>query len=91
MQNLKINPAFAGKVVTKDIGYTKITIEVDKLKPGQYHRVYTMGFKEIFLTDGQEEKTTTSDKETANSGGTTPIVEQVQGVAKKPRKKRSNS
>ena len=51
MQNLKINPAYAGKTITKDLGYTIQRIEVDKVKPSQYERIYKMGFKEIFLTD----------------------------------------
>lgn len=108
MQNLKINPAYAGKTITKDLGYTTQRIEVDKLKPSQYARVFSMGFEEIFLTekaDGTEtvgeikptdngkekEREHTSNTETENSGGTTPVVERVQSVAKKPRKKRTNS
>ena len=90
MAKLKINPAYAGKVITKDLGYTVQRIEVDKIKPSQYERVYKMGFEEIFLTDG-EEKETTSNEETTNSGGTTQPVERVQGMAKKTRKKRTNS
>lgn len=91
MQNLKINPDYAGKVITKDLGYTVQRIEVDKLKPSQYERIYKMGFKEIFLTDGREEKETASDKETANIGGTSAVMGGVQKVEKKPSTKRSNS
>jgi hypothetical protein len=91
MAKLKINPAYAGKVLTKDLGYTVQRIEVDKVKPSQYERIFNMGFKEIFLTDGAEEKETTSNEETTNSGGITQPVERVQSMEKKPRKKRSNS
>lgn len=91
MGKLTINPAYAGKVLTKDLGYTVQRIEVDKIKPSQYGNVYNMGFKEIFLTDGGEEKETASNEETTNIGGITQPVERVQSVAKKPRKKRSNS
>jgi len=90
MQDLKINPEYKGKTITKDLGYTMQKIEVDKLKPSQYNRVYQMGFTEIFLTDG-ENKASTSDKETENSGGTYGAVERVQAVEKKPRAKRSSS
>lgn len=90
MQDLKINPAYAGKTITKDLGYTIQKIEVDKVKPSQYQRVYNMGFEEIFLTDGQGEKTA-SNKEAENIGGTTPDVERVQRVAKKTSTKRTNS
>lgn len=86
MQNLIINPAYVGKTVTKDLGYTKQTIEVDKLKPSQYNRVYQMGFKEIFLTDG-EEREHTSNKEVENSGGNDGVVDKVQ---KSPARKRKS-
>ena len=91
MGKLKINPAYAGKVLTKDLGYTVQRIEVDKIKPSQYERIFKMGFTEIFETDGREEKETTSNEEATNGGGITQPVERVQSVAKKPRKKRSNS
>lgn len=93
MAKLKINPAYAGKVLTKDLGYTVQRIEVDKVKPSQYERIYKMGFTEIFETDGTgtEEKETTSNEETTNSGGITQPVERVQSMEKKPRKKRTNS
>lgn len=86
MQNLKINPDYAGKVITKDLGYTVQRIEVDKLKPSQYERIYKMGFKEIFLTDGREEKETASDKVVEGSKGNDGVVEQVQKPTTRKRK-----
>lgn len=90
MAKLTINPAYAGKVITKDLGYTVQRIEVDKIKPSQYERIYKMGFTEIFETDGKEREYT-SNEEATNSGGITPTMERVQSVEKKPRKKRSNT
>ena len=91
MAKLKINPAYAGKVITKDLGYTVQRIEVDKIKPSQYERIFKMGFEEIFLTDGAEEKETTSNEENGGENRTHESMERTQSVAKKPRKKRSNS
>lgn len=81
MQNLTINPDYAGKTVTKDLGYTVQRIEVDKLKPSQFQRVYKMGFQEIFLTDGKEREHTSNEvvKDTAGNAG---VVEQVQKKSK---------
>lgn len=91
MAKLTINPAYAGKVLTKDLGYTVQRIEVDKIKPSQYERIYNMGFTEIFETDGTKEKETTSNEENGGENRTNEPVERTQSVAKKPRKKRSNS
>jgi hypothetical protein len=89
MQNLKIKAELAGKTITRDLGYTKWVIKIDSVKPAQYGRLYQMGFTEIF--ENGEDKTNTSNEETENSGGTTEDVGGTQTVAKKPRKKRSNS
>lgn len=89
MQNLKIKAELAGKTITRDLGYTKWVIKIDSVKPAQYGRLYQMGFTEIF--ENGEDKTNTSNEETENSGGTTKDVGGTQTVAKKPRKKRSNS
>ena len=89
MQNLKIKAELAGKTITKDLGWTRLTIKIDNVKPAQYGRLYQMGFTEIF--ENGEDKTNTSNEETENSGGTTADVGGTQTVAKKPRKKRSNS
>lgn len=89
MGKLTINPAYAGKVLTKDLGYTVQRIEVDKIKPSQYERIYNMGFTEIFETDGTrtEEKETTSNEVTERAKGNDGVVEQVQ---KTPRRKRKS-
>jgi len=89
MAKLKINPAYAGKVLTKDLGYTVQRIEVDKIKPSQYERIYNMGFTEIFETDGTrtEEKETTSNETIERTEGNDGLVEQVQ---KTPRRKRKS-
>lgn len=89
MAKLKINPAYAGKVLTKDLGYTVQRIEVDKVKPSQYERIYNMGFTEIFETDGTgtEEKETTSNETDERTEGNDGVVEQVQ---KTPRRKRKS-
>ena len=89
MQNLKIKAELAGKTITKDLGYTRLTIKIDNVKPAQYGRLYQMGLTEIF--ENGEDKTNTSNEETENSGGTIADVGGTQTVAKKPRKKRSNS
>jgi hypothetical protein len=93
MQNLKIKAELAGKTVTKDLGWTKLTIEIDKVKPAQYGRLFQMGLTEIF-EDGkreEEKREHTSNTETENSGGATSNVGRTQAVAKKTRKKRPNS
>ncbi len=88
---LTIKESYKGKTVTRSLAHGKQSIEVDKIKPSQYSRVWHLGFKEIFEQDGTEEKETASNEETTNGGGITPTVERVQSVEKKPRKKRSNS
>lgn len=85
MQNLTINPKYLGKTLTKDLGYTVQKIEVDKLKPSQYQRVYNMGFEEIFLKDGKEWKHT-SDTVTENVGGNDAVVDKVQTTPTRKRK-----
>jgi hypothetical protein len=85
MQDLKINPEYKGKTITKDLGYTMQKIEVDKLKPSQYNRVYQMGFTEIFLTDGKN-KTNASNEVIENSGGNEGVVDKVQKAPARKRK-----
>jgi len=89
MQNLKIKAELSGKTITKDLGWTKLTIEIDKVKPAQYGRLWQMGLTEIF-EDGKD-KTNTSNEKTEDIGGTTTNVGGTQTVEKKPRKKRTNS
>lgn len=93
MQNLTINPKFIGKTITKKLPHGTQKIEVDKLRPSQYGRIYAMGFEEIFLTekDNGKEREHTSNEEATNSGGTTPVVERVQTAPKKSGAKRTNS
>ena len=85
MQDLKINPEYKGKTITKDLGYTMQKIEVDKLKPSQYNRVYQMGFTEIFLTDGKEREHT-SDKVNERAEGVNGLVDKVQKAPARKRK-----
>lgn len=93
MQNLTINPKFIGKTITKELSHGTQKIEVDKLRPSQYGRVYAMGFEEIFLieNDNGEEREHSSNTEVENSGGITPVVERVQTAPKKSGAKRTNS
>ena len=88
MQNLKIKAELAGKTITKDLGWTKLTIEIDKVKPAQYGRLYQMGLTEIF-EDGkrEEEKAATASNETVeDSTGNDGVVEKVQEAPKRKRK-----
>jgi len=84
MQNLKINPKFIGKTITKELPHGTQKIEVDKLRPSQYGRVYAMGFEEIFLieNDNGEERKHSSNEVIENSGGNDGVVEKVQKPSK---------
>jgi hypothetical protein len=89
MQNLKIKAELAGKTITKDLGWTRLTLKIDNIKPAQYGRLFQMGLTEIF--ENGEDKTNTSNEENGGENRTNEPVERTQSVAKKPRKKRSNS
>jgi len=86
MKELKIKESMLSKIIQKG----SIIIRVADIKPRQYAQVYKLGFIEIF-EDGEEKKTTASNKETERTTGTTSNVGGVQRVEKKPRKKRTNS
>ena len=86
MKELKIKENMLSKIIQKG----SIIIRVADLKPRQYAQVYKLGFIEIF-EDGEEKKTAASNKETERTTGTASNVGGVQGVEKKPRKKRTDS
>ena len=88
MQNLTINPKFIGKTITKELSHGTQKIEVDKLRPSQYGRVYAMGFEEIFLIENDygEEREHSSNEVIEGSKGNDGVVGEVQKPAPKKRK-----
>jgi hypothetical protein len=86
MQNLKIKAELAGKTITRDLGYTKWVIEIDKLKKSQYGLLYQRGFTEIFENGEEEKREHTSDEVTEGTTGNDGVVEKVQETPKRKRK-----
>jgi hypothetical protein len=86
MQNLKIKAELAGKTITKDLGYTRLTIKIDNVKPAQYGRLYQMGLTEIFENGEEEKREHTSDEVTEGTTGNDGVVEEVQETPKRKRK-----
>ncbi len=88
MQNLKIKAELAGKTITKDLGWTRLTLKIDNIKPAQYGRLFQMGLTDIF-EDGkrEEEKTATASNEVIkDTTGDDGVVEKVQETPKRKRK-----
>jgi hypothetical protein len=86
MQNLKIKAELAGKTITRDLGYTKWVIEIDKLKKSQYGLLYQRGFTEIFENGEEEKREHTSNEVVEDTSGNDGVVEKVQETPKRKRK-----
>ena len=86
MQNLKIKAELAGKTITKDLGWTRLTLKIDNIKPAQYGRLYQMGLTEIFENGEEEKREHTSNEVVEGTSANDGVVEKVQEAPKRKRK-----
>jgi len=86
MQNLKIKAELAGKTITKDLGWTRLTLKIDNIKPAQYGRLFQMGLTEIFENGEEEKREHTSNEVVEGTSGNDGVVEKVQEAPKRKRK-----
>jgi hypothetical protein len=86
MQNLKIKAELAGKTITKDLGWTRLTLKIDNIKPAQYGRLFQMGLTEIFENGEEEKREHTSNEVVEDTSANDGVVEKVQEAPKRKRK-----
>jgi hypothetical protein len=86
MQNLKIKAELAGKTITRDLGWTRLTIKIDNIKPAQYGRLFQMGLTEIFENGKEEKREHTSNEVVEGTSANDGVVEKVQEAPKRKRK-----